>query len=156
MGGAARAGLRGRWEKGRWLVAPEGAHEEKGGPAKKKGENNKAPVGAYILGKNCRGRKRMRGNRRGKGQDDGNLPADILCVSCERSSLPSPSAVHSPSSTHPLLFLLPLSRCPPLFASLGSGLGPLITAGNHEIREEEAKRRFLSRVPSRCDINYFL
>jgi len=48
----------------------------------KRRENNKAPVGAYILGKNCRGRKRMRGNRRGKGQDDGNLPADILCVSC--------------------------------------------------------------------------
>lgn len=47
-------------------LAAFGARERRRGLAKKKGENNKAPVGAYILGKNCRGRKRMRGNRRGE------------------------------------------------------------------------------------------
>lgn len=66
---------------------PRGAPRRKRRTGEKKGGNNKAPVGAYILGKNCRGRKRMRGNRRGEGQDDGNLPADILCVSCERASV---------------------------------------------------------------------
>lgn len=129
--------------------APRGAREEKGGLAEKKGENNKAPVGAYILGKNCRGRKRMRGNRRGEGQDDGNLPADILCVSCE-----SGAPYRCPTRGTLTLFYFPAfvppraSRCPPLFASLGSGLGPLITVGNHEIRGEEAKRRgFLFSCP---------
>lgn len=125
--------------KGSLVGRARGTREEKGGPAKKKGKNNKAPVGAYILGKNCRGRKRMRGNRREGGQDDGNLPADILCVSCERDSLPLPYAVHSPSFTLPLLFFL-ASCYFLLFASLGSGLNPLITAGNHEIRRREAER----------------
>lgn len=95
-------------------------HGEKEGPGgEKKGENNKAPVGAYILGKNCRGRKRMRGNRRGEGQDDGNLPADILCVSCERESgrFPAPLPTYLHGALDPLLHV-PLAL-PPLFASLG-------------------------------------
>lgn len=58
-------GVKGRWEKGRRVGRARGAGERRG-LEKKKGENNKAPVGAYILGKNCRGRKRMRGNRRGE------------------------------------------------------------------------------------------
>lgn len=59
-------GLRGRWEKGRRVGRVWGAREKGEDWRKKKGENNKAPVGAYILGKNCRGRKRMRGNRHGE------------------------------------------------------------------------------------------
>lgn len=78
----------------------------------------------------------MRGNRRGEGQDDGNLPADILCVSCE-PGLPTVALCgtlalfHSPAFV-PLATLLYL---PP------SGPGPLITAGNHEITKPGEKKR---------------
>ena len=101
--------------KGSLVSRVRRAREEKGEAAKKKGENNKAPVGAYILGKNCHGRKRMRGNRRGEGQDDGNLPADILCVSCERGSLPLSYTVYSSSSISLSFSFLFVTRYPPLF-----------------------------------------
>lgn len=100
----------------------------------KKGENNKAPVGAYILGKNCRGRKRMRGNRRGEGQDDGNLPADILCVSCERAGLPTVTyTVRSQPRFSRFRSTLRALSATPFICLLGFSLGPLITAGNHEV-----------------------
>lgn len=116
---------------------------------KKKGENNKAPVGAYILGKNCRGRKRMRGNRRGEEQDDGNLPADILCVSCERTRFPTSTYTHTSFS-----FLLSPAFVPPRIP-----LSPFIcflgffwlgSIDYHEIRGEETNGSFSRVSPSKA------
>lgn len=92
------------------------------------------------------------GNRRGEGQDDGNLPADILCVSC-RGSLPhTPYAEHSPSSTLPPV-LLPSSR--PLPLSFFICLLEFWVLGSIDYRQvihEIRGRRSETTVPSRASL----
>jgi len=123
IGGAAPAPrVKGRWEKDRRLVAPEGrAPGRKRGEKrrKKRGKNNKAPVGAYILGKNCHGRKRMRGKPAGAGRRTMVIFRLIFYV-CPASEAPYRHSRAAPSSPSPCISLsLSLFRSHPLpFPSL--------------------------------------
>lgn len=137
--------------KGSLVGRARGTHEEKGGPAKKRGKITKHRLVHIFSVKTTAAESGCgeTGERKGRTM----VIFRLIFYVCPASGAPYCCPTRY---THPLL--LSLAFVPPRvpLSSLGSGLGPLITTGNHEIRGEEAKRRFLSRVPSRRDVNNLL